>query len=133
MADGSFQVNGKTYSLPTEFTLGEMCDAEKHFGVELNNQASSGARLAAALIWIAISRDDPTVTPEDIRDLPTSVLETFADEGDASPPPEDNAGKSGPSGHASNTTSESPGAIPNGSGDLGSATGSISALATSRT
>jgi hypothetical protein len=112
MADGEvmFKVSGREYPLPTELTLGEMCDAERFFGVEFGNNASSGIRMAAAMLWIAITRVDPTVTVDDVRALPPDVFEGFG-EGDALPPvsdAEENA-SSGTSGEA----------LKNGGGDLG--------------
>jgi hypothetical protein len=128
----SFTINGKAYSLPTEFTLGEMCDAERFFGVEIGNPTSSGARLAAAVIWIAVKRDDPSVTPEDIRDLPLDVLESLAVGDDTNPPAADSSEQSELSGNGSSSISESQGETRNGAGDPGSATGSTSDLAISR-
>jgi hypothetical protein len=83
-----FRVNGKDYPMPTELSLGEMCDAERFFGVEFGNNASSGIRMAAAMLWIAIKRVDPDVTVDDIRELPTDVFEGFG-EVDESPPVSD--------------------------------------------
>jgi len=82
---GSFKVHGKEYNLPTDLTTGEMCDAETEFGVEFGNTQSSGVRMAAAMIWLAIRRVDPKVTVEDIRSLPIDVFESFMGEDDPAP------------------------------------------------
>ncbi len=86
MAEASFKVHGKSYNLPTDLTMGEMCDAEREFGVEFGNSDRSGVRMAAAMMWIAIRRVDPKVDVEDIRSLPVSVFEDIVGEGDAGPP-----------------------------------------------
>ena len=98
MAEAKFIVNGKEYLFPTDLTLGEMCDAETYFNVEFGNNETSGMRMAAALLWIAIKRSpdplDASVTVEDIRALPPEVFTRFEKEqGDASPP--DRAGQTG--------------------------------------
>ena len=82
----TFTVNGTEYELPTDLDLGEMCDAERFFGVEFGNQATSGIRMAAALLWIAIKRVDATVTVEDVRALPPEVFASMTTETDARPP-----------------------------------------------
>lgn len=87
MAKPMFVVNGQEYPMPDELTLGEMCDAERFFGVEFGNNASSGVRMATALLWIAIHREDSTVTVEDIRALPPEVFEAVG-KGDVLPPAE---------------------------------------------
>lgn len=98
---GDFTVNGKPYAFPENLTLGEMCDAERYFGVEFGNATASGIRLAAALIWIAISREDDSVTVDDIRALPPEVLAEAAKAVDASPPPVSADEKNEPSGATS--------------------------------
>jgi hypothetical protein len=92
MAKPKFVVNGKEYPVPEDLTLGEMCDAERFFGVEFGNNASSGFRMASSLLWIAIQREDPTVTVEDVRALPPEVFAAFAEE--ESRPPKIGAGAS---------------------------------------
>ncbi len=97
---GSFKVWGKSYNLPTDLTFGEMCDAEDSFGVEFSNPDKSSVRMAAAMMWIAIRRQDPTVDVEDIRALPISVFESIISEDDADPPtstPESNGSSGEPS------------------------------------
>jgi hypothetical protein len=83
----SFIVNGVTYVFPEALDMGEMCDAEESFGVEFGNNRTSGIRMVAAMMWIAIKRVDPTITVEDIRALPPEVFEGFTNvEDDAGPP-----------------------------------------------
>ena len=113
-----FQVNGKEYPIPADLTLGEMCDAERYFGVEFGENATSGVRMASALLWITIRRDDPTVTVDDIRNLPMDV---FADitGGDAGPPAETIsalAAKNGSSGVGSEQPTATPEADPSPTG-----------------
>lgn len=83
---GSFKVHGREYNLPTDLTMGEMCDAEKEFGVEFGNTERSGVRMASAMMWIAIRRVDPSVTVDDIRSLPIDVFESMEAGADAGPP-----------------------------------------------
>jgi hypothetical protein len=106
-----FIVNGKEYPVPSEFTLGEMCDAEQYFGVEFGAETGTGMRFAAAALYIAIRRVDPTVTVEDIRALPPEVFATAA--GDASPP--ETPEPAGSSNESSDSSGES---SSNGGGDL---------------
>jgi hypothetical protein len=82
-----FRVNGKDYEIPTSFNIGEMCDAERYFGVEFGSEdATPGIRMAAAMLWIAIRRVDSTVSVDDIRSLPPSVFESLNGAGAARPP-----------------------------------------------
>lgn len=85
--EAAFRVNGVDYEIPSDLTLGEMCDAEKFFGVEFGNNETSGVRMAAAMLWIAIARVDKTVTVADVRALPPDVFESFNAAGDDVPPP----------------------------------------------
>ena len=102
-----FRVNGREYPMPTDLTLGEMCDAERYFGVEFGENATSGMRMAAALLWIAIQREDKSVTVDDIRELP---LDVFAEAmGDASPPPPGNDSGSNENSESSGDDSETSG------------------------
>jgi hypothetical protein len=80
-----FVLNGKEYPVPDSFTIGEMCDAERYFGVEFGESATVGARMMAAMMWIAVRREDPTVTVNDIRDLPADAFQAV-EAGDARPP-----------------------------------------------
>jgi hypothetical protein len=91
-----FNVNGKTYEVPEDLTFGEMCDAENYFGVDFNNVQKSGVRLSAALLWIAMTRKDKTVTVEDVRGLSSDVLASLAEDlgVDADPPPSEKPSES---------------------------------------
>jgi hypothetical protein len=95
MAEPKFIVNGKEYAFPTDLTLGEMCDAETYFNVEFGNNETSGMRMAAALLWIAIRRGDDSVTVDDIRALPPEVFRRFEKEQTDARPPDSEAGKHG--------------------------------------
>lgn len=106
-----FRVNGKDYPMPSDLTLGEMCDAEQFFGVEFGSQATSGVRMAAALLWIAIKREDESVTVADIRELPPEVFATLT-ESDASPP------EPKPDARPSGLSAKSGSVLSNGSVDL---------------
>ena len=93
--------------------MGEMCDAEENFGVEFGNDRTSGVRMVAAMLWIAISRVDPTITVEDIRALPPEVFETFAGmEDDAGPPDVKQNSTNGAFGSGSSTTGDDPDETP---------------------
>jgi hypothetical protein len=129
MADNkkpSFVVNGQIYEFPESLTMGEMCDAELHFGVEFGNNRTSGIRMIAAMLWIAVSRVDPTVTVEDIRALPPEVFESFSNlEDDAGPPDLEQSerlneteqqNKNGHSGSGLNGIGEDPVEIPGATG-----------------
>lgn len=109
MADNekpSFIVNGKTYEFPESLTMGEMCDAELHFGVEFGNNRTSGMRMIAAMLWIAVTRKDPSVTVDDIRALPPEVFESFKGLEDDAGPPEDKPDRNDSSGGTSNGTGD---------------------------
>lgn len=134
MADvGSFTVNGQSYSLPDSLTMGEMCDAENYFGVDFGDQTHSSIRMAAALMWIAIKRVDPTVTVEDVRELPTDVFDSVMTGTDAVHPPAGTDESSEPSGEASVNGGGHPDDDLASTGSPGSGTGSDSALLTSKT
>jgi hypothetical protein len=126
-----FRVNGKDYEIPSTFTIGEMCDAERYFGVEFGNEAGSSIRTAAALLWIAVHREDPGVTVEQIRQLPPDVFTAF-DREDARPPASDdeNKSKNGGSGTSTGGGSDGQAALQQISGGQTSATGATSDPAT---
>jgi hypothetical protein len=115
----AFVVNGKTYPVPDDLTLGEMCDAERFFGVEFGAaQDRSSVRLAAALLWIAVRRHDNSVTVDDIRALPPDVF-TAATADDAGPPAPTTDAPSGSnetSGDDSRNGGGDPAAIPEPTG-----------------
>lgn len=106
MSEPSFTVNGKNYNLPTDLTMGEMCDAEQHFGVEFGKPDQSSVRMAAAMIYISIRREDPTVTPDDIRELPLDVLEKLG--ADVIPPAESRSESNGHSGESLSLAGDDP-------------------------
>jgi hypothetical protein len=128
------KVNGKPYEYPPDqLTLGEMCDAEQHFGVDFNAGPQSGMRLAAALLFIVIRRQDKTVTVEDVRNLDPAIFEALV-EADASPPPTDEPnGSSEPSPSDSAVASAGSERDRNGTGSPGSGTTSTSGQGTSAT
>lgn len=131
---GSFEVNGKRYSLASDLTMGEMCDAEQFFGVSFGDpDAKPSIRLAAALMFVSIRRQDPTVTVGDIRELPAEIFESFIAAGDASPPVVESAGNNASSGEHSGNGGGSPEDHLSRTGSPGSATGSDSGLVTSAT
>lgn len=101
MAEAKFVVNGKEYPIATDLTLGEMCDAERHFGVEFGNNETSGVRMSAALLWISIRRVDDSVTVDDVRALPPDVFKGFGEEQPSDPPIEDATEKNDGSGGSS--------------------------------
>ena len=111
----AFEVNGRRYPVPTNLTLGEMCDAEQFFGVEFGENATAGVRMAAAMVWIAVRRVDASVTVDDIRDLPPDVFESVESD-DARPPDEATAVATSSSGSTSGdgsvTTSDDRETIP---------------------
>jgi hypothetical protein len=131
MSEPSFTVNGKDYNLPTDLTMGEMCDAEQHFGVEFGKPDQSSVRLTAAMIYIAIRRQDETVTPDDIRELPLDVLEKLG--ADAVPPVVSSSESSGRSGDDLSPGGDDPDENPEPTGLPLSELGAGSGLATSRT
>jgi hypothetical protein len=120
-----FRVNGKDYEIPETFTIGEMCDAERFFGVEFGNEAGSSIRTAAALLWIAVHREDPTISVEQIRGLPPDVFATFSQEADTRPPASTDASKSNnvDSGTSTANGSEGQAVLQQASGVPVSATG----------
>ena len=126
------KVNGKEYPFPPlNLDLGEMCDAEQFFGVDFNAGLQSGMRMAAALLWITIRREDPTVTVDDVRKLPPEIFEALG--GDAGPPaePTSNGGSSSSSADSSSEGSADWEAGLHSSGSPGSDTGATSDPVTS--
>ena len=104
-----FKVNGRDYPMPTSFTVGEMCDAERYFGVEFGGETGgTSMRMVAAMLWIAIRREHPNESPTElinqVRDLPPEVFTVLTEpaEADAGPPEPDFASseKNGSSGEA---------------------------------
>lgn len=129
-------VNGRAYAYPPEgIVLGEMCDIERYFDVEFGNSKSSGIRMAAGMLYIAIRREDPSVTPEDVRALPPEVLSALAGFGDVDAgPPEPVADESDLSvspGDSSRNGGAAPDEDPSLTGDPGSAASAISDPVTS--
>lgn len=83
----TFRLEGREYEIPERFTLGEMSDMERYFGVQFGDDMPVGISATAAVLWIAIRRVDPTVTLEDIRGMDMEVLgELGAEVAAASPP-----------------------------------------------
>jgi hypothetical protein len=107
MADTpKFRVNGKDYPVPTTFTIGEMCDAERYFGVEFGaDTTGTSMRMAAAMLWIAIHREDPSVTVDDIRNLPPDIFAAVDEEPRPPETAEPNA-NNGSSGDGSDNVSD---------------------------
>lgn len=110
---------------PEELNMGEMADAENYFAVDWTNPERSGMRLAAALLYIAIRRVDPTVTVDDVRRLDPNILQQIAG-GDVNPPPSsETADSNGRSTSDSPASGDAPpAATPASTGSPGSATGS---------
>ena len=89
------ELHGRKFPLigPGEFTLGELCDCEVHFGASFGD-ASMDARKLASVLYISVRRVDATVTVDDVRNLTGAELEKVGEqltkwqqqEGDASPP-----------------------------------------------
>ena len=74
-----FVVQGVEYEDPEDVDLGEMCEAEQHFGVDFNAPNKS-ARMLTATIYIAVKRKNPLVTPEDIKKLKSDDFEVKEEE-----------------------------------------------------
>lgn len=99
-----YVLNGREYPVVTDYTLGEMCDAERLFGVSFDEEQSS-ARFVAASIFISVRRVDSSVTVDDIRGIASADLAEIARvaEGDARPP--DSQSSSGSESDASRLNS----------------------------
>lgn len=95
----SFKIDGREYEVPEEFTLGEMCDMEQHFGVRFGEE--TGVRMVAAMLYVAIRRVDATVTIDDIRSLSPEVLGELSAEVAPDDPPEEALVSSATSGGGS--------------------------------
>jgi hypothetical protein len=114
MAEAKFVVNGKEYPIATDLTLGEMCDAERYFGVEFGNNATSGVRMSAAVLYFSIRRVDDSVTVDDVRALPPDVFNAFGEAPESDPQNEDvtekndGSGGSSPDGGDAQDNSQSP-------------------------
>ena len=91
MADeAKLLINGREYPMPTSFTLGEARMVKRLTGKsmdELGDLSGADPDWMVALVWIAMHRDDPTLTVEQVEALMFEDLEfTEADEGAPSPP-----------------------------------------------
>ena len=122
------ELHGRRFPLvgPGEFTLGELCDCETHFGASFG-EATLDARKLASVLYISVRRNDSTVTPDDVRNLTGAQLEAvgeqlnrWQEEGDASPPevqpesePSESNGASGDSSTLASDESE-PTPLPTG-------------------
>lgn len=87
------ELHGRKFPLvgPGDFTLGELCDCEIHFGASFGD-ASMDARKLASVLYISVRRVDATVSVDDVRGLTGSQLEKVGEqlakwqEDDAGPP-----------------------------------------------
>lgn len=136
MAAAQVELHGKKFPLvgPGEFTLGELCDCEVHFGASFGD-ASMDARKLASVLYISVRRVDGTVTVDDVRNLTGTQLEKVGEqlskwqEDDAGPPeitPESDVAESasnGSSGDSSTPASNGLDDIPSRTGGPLSATG----------
>ena len=129
MADeqGSFKVNGKTYSIAQDADLGEVTDAEDAFGIDM--ATATTMKKTMALVWITIRRDNPDIEPAEIRGIPLSVFSDLA-EVDAGPPAVKPEEPKSISGERSERISEVPEDDQSPIGDLGLDTGQESARET---
>lgn len=115
------ELHGRRFPLvgPGEFTLGELCDCEMHFGASFGD-SSMDARKLASVLYISVRRQDATVTVDDVRNLTGDQLEAVGEqlkrwqgESDARPPelPDEHA-SNGTSGESSTPVSDESGATP---------------------
>jgi hypothetical protein len=84
------------------------------------------------MLWIAVHREDPTITVENIRSLPPEVFTAVGGD-DARPPDEptlESSGSNGGSGDATGSGSDAEAVLLQISGDQTSATGATSDPAT---
>lgn len=131
------ELHGRKFPLigPGEFTLGELCDCEVHFGASFGD-TSMDARKLASVLYISVRRVDATVTVDDVRNLTGAQLEQvgkqlekWQQEGDAGPPemtPESAVAESesnGSSGDSSTPASDESAVAPSPTGGLRSAIG----------
>lgn len=77
-----FTINGARYEVPTTLTYGEQIDIYKEFGQDA---------AALGVIWIAVRRQHPRTTIEDLRN---ATVEMEEDEEEQLPPTSSAAGVS---------------------------------------
>jgi len=130
MADeqGSFRVDGKTYSIAQDADLGEITDAEDAFGIDM--ATATTMKKTMAIMWISIKRVNPDVEIDEIRGIPLSVVSEIAEEADAVPPAVKPGEPKSISGERSAATSEVPAGDPSLTGDPGLDTGLVLARET---
>lgn len=137
MEKAHVELHGRKFPLvgPGEFTLGELCDCEIHFGASFGD-ASMDARKLASVLYISVRRVDPTVQVDDVRNLTGEQLakvgenlQRWQQEDDDGPPevqPESGAdanASNGSSGDSSTVASEESEGSPSPTGHLHSVTG----------
>ena len=76
-----FIIDGKSYPVPADLTLGEACVIEQEFGVDIQafEEGKGGLAFLAAFTWIAMHRVDDAVTPKDVKALNFSDIDLSAD------------------------------------------------------
>jgi hypothetical protein len=111
-----FRINNKTYEIPDDITLDEMCDAEEVFNKNFGERTTVTTKM---LIWIAVRRQGDQLEPEEIGGLKASAFDV---EGDAVPPalaPASRNDSSGGSSEPSMDTRNDPRDSGNQNSDIG--------------
>ena len=137
MEKAHVELHGRKFPLvgPGEFTLGELCDCEIHFGASFGD-ATMDARKLASVLYISVRRVDATVQVDDVRNLTGDQLarvgenlQRWQQEGDDGPPAQQPGGDAAPSasngssGDSSTVDSEESADAPSPTGHLHSVTG----------
>lgn len=111
-----FTLFGKEYPLvgPSDFSLGELCDAENYFGADFGDEDVS-ARKLAAILYTSVRRVDATVKPEHVRAMTAEDLAEVQKaleewQGDQRPPAESSEREQLPSENGSGESSDVPSA-----------------------
>lgn len=86
MADPAFVINGTSYPVPDNLTLGELAEIERITGQGYDLE-KPGAAGTLALAYIAVKRVDPTARLEDIQMLKADDLTVEGTDGGAVLPP----------------------------------------------
>lgn len=89
MAEPKLVIDGREYQMPTSFTLGEARVVKRLTGRvldELGGLSGSDPDWIVALVWIAMHREDATVTVEQVEALDFGDLQMEGQEDEPSPP-----------------------------------------------
>ena len=132
MPEAGIKINGKRYTFPQSFRLGELREIKRISGLNppeftkaLNALGkTSDPDVLAAMVWWIMHREDPSFTVSDLDEIELSAIK--GEEGDEAEPadPKDEGVRSASLPSSADASSNSPGAI----GETSPANGGAPAL-----